>query len=131
MDENHQVIPDPEDKIIYFEKNSYVRESSVPKMLQESADVYKQRQEVYGDCHKKFGEVMVVLFPTGICEYYKEVNPSVEHYSRVGILVQIISKLTRYAQNFDKGGHDDSLQDLVVYATMLRELDKEMNEVPF
>ena len=43
----------------------------------------------------------------------------------------IINKIARYAENFDKGGHDDSLNDISVYAAMLRSIDRKINEVPF
>jgi hypothetical protein len=33
------------------------------------------------------------------------------------------SKLARYANNFFTGGHADSLEDISVYAQMLREVD--------
>jgi hypothetical protein len=34
-----------------------------------------------------------------------------------------MSKATRYAQNFERGGHEDSLIDNSVYTQMLREVD--------
>lgn len=95
-------------------------------MLQQSAETFKQRSEVYGDNYKRFGKVMEALFDD------KQINILMpEEWNRFGILVQIVSKLTRYCENFTKGGHDDSLNDISVYAAMLRSLDKEYNEVPF
>lgn len=104
------------------------RKKTVPDMLHEAADTYRQRAEVYGDNYKRFGYVIGALFPDGVTHLKK---PGVDWNSRYGLLMQMVSKLTRYCENFNKGGHDDSLQDLAVYATMLRELDKEINEVPF
>lgn len=94
-------------------------------MLASAAQTFKQRAEVYGDNYKRFGIVIDALFPDGI-----KIDVE-EQYNRYGLLVQIVSKLTRYCENFNKGGHDDSLNDLAVYAAMLRSLDKEINEVPF
>lgn len=94
-------------------------------MLQDAADTFKERAEVYGDNYKNFGKVMMTLFPNGLK------IEGVDGWNRLGIIVQIISKLTRYCENANKGGHDDSLNDLAVYSSMLRSLDKEINEIPF
>lgn len=88
-------------------------------MLEEAAETYRQRREMYGDNYKRFGRIMVELFPNGI-----ELENIADH-NRFGIFVQMVYKFTRYSENFLNGGHDDSLLDLSVYATMLRELDAE------
>ena len=92
---------------------------TVPDMLRQSADTYEQRNKVYGDNYKRFGPILAQFFPNSI---HLE---SEDDHKRFGVLVQIVSKLTRYAENFRVGGHDDSLLDMTVYATMLRELDME------
>jgi len=92
----------------------------VPEMLREGADTYEQRNELYGDNYHNFGRVMIALFPRGMH------FDSVEDYNRIGIIVQIVGKLGRYCEQFEKGGHDDSLLDLAVYSQMLRELDEEI-----
>lgn len=92
---------------------------SVPELLRQSAVVYEQRNVLYGDNYKKFGDVMKAIFPDGVTIM------STSYFNRFGILIQIISKLTRYCEMFDEGGHDDSLLDLSVYANMLRELDEQ------
>jgi len=94
--------------------------ASVPDMLRQGADVYEQRNKVYGNNYKDFGLVMAGLFPAGMSFH------TVNDYNRLGIFVQIVSKLGRYANMFSLGGHDDSLLDLAVYTTMLRELDAEI-----
>jgi len=43
--------------------------------------------------------------------------------NRMGCLNMIVGKLIRYASNWDKGGHKDSLDDISVYAQMLNEID--------
>lgn len=95
-------------------------------LLQQSVETFKQRAEVYGDNYKRFGKIMALLIPAGT-----EIVANPEALNRLGLLVQIVSKLTRYCENFNKGGHDDSLNDISVYAAMLRSLDQEINEVPF
>lgn len=96
---------------------------TVPSMLRESAQTYEERNKLYGDNYKLFGHVMTALFPTGLkIETYQQWN-------QIGIFVQIVSKISRYAENINRGGHDDSLLDLAVYATMLRELDDHTKSV--
>ncbi len=90
---------------------------SVPEMLRESAAVYEQRAAIYGDNYKLFGDVMAAMFPHGMTV----VSPS--DWNRLGAFVQVMSKMTRYANQWRKGGHPDSLVDTSVYTTMLRELD--------
>lgn len=92
---------------------------TVPDMLRQSAETYEQRNKLYGDNYKRFGPIMALLFPNGL------MLDSEDDHNRFGVFVQIVSKLTRYAENFTSGGHDDSLLDMTVYATMLRELDME------
>ena len=59
---------------------------------------------------------MAAIFPKGL-----ELD-SFESHNRFGILVQCVSKIMRYAENLDQGGHRDSAHDLSVYAAMLEEL---------
>lgn len=92
---------------------------TVPNMLRQSAETYEERNKIYGNNYKNFGKVMIGLFPKGV-----KVE-TVDDWNRMGVFVQMMSKLTRYAENFTKGGHDDSLLDLSVYSSMLRELDME------
>lgn len=96
----------------------------VPEALRKAAEIYEERNKLYGDNYKTFGNVWLALFPDGISTTSAQ-NP-LSACNRLGIMVQIVAKMTRYANNFNNGGHDDSLQDLVVYATMLRELDNEV-----
>jgi len=90
--------------------------------LKAKAELFNERHKDYGDNYKHFGYIMGQLFTNG--EMFDTRNP--DTMNRLGIFVQMITKLTRYAQNFHKGGHDDSLDDLVVYAMMLKELDVEV-----
>jgi hypothetical protein len=95
---------------------------TVPEMLRDAAEIYEQRNTVYGDNYKNFGKWVNGLFPHGIMAFG-------EHdINRLGVLVQILSKLSRYVQNFGDGGHKDSLDDLVVYVMMLQELDNERRQ---
>lgn len=91
----------------------------VPEALRAAAEIYEERNKTYGNNYKEFGHWVNELFPAGL-------NVSgPEDFNRLGVLIQMLSKISRYAQNWDKGGHDDSLDDLVVYTMMLKELDAE------
>lgn len=95
------------------------KSNTPPAFLIEAAGIYEERNRLYGDNYKHFGPSLSALFPNGV-----KVNTP-HDFNRLGIFVQVFSKLTRYAQNFDRGGHEDSLDDLAVYAMMLKELDRE------
>jgi hypothetical protein len=87
--------------------------------LRQSADVFEERGKVYGDAYKNFGHVMKALFPNSVGVH------TVEGFNRLGVFTQMVMKIVRYANQFEAGGHDDSLLDLPTYAAMLRELDAE------
>lgn len=92
----------------------------VPDSLRRCAEIYEARNLLYGDNYKRFGAIMQLLFPKGI----ELVSPS--DFNRMGVFVQIVSKVTRYAEQFKNGGHRDSLDDAAVYAQMLAELDEDL-----
>lgn len=94
----------------------------VPQLLHAAADIYEERNKVYGDNYKRFGQIMVHLFPKGLK------LSSIEDHNRFCLFVQIIAKQTRYAAQFENGGHPDSLDDTCVYSMMLRELDLEKGQ---
>jgi hypothetical protein len=93
---------------------------TVPDMLREAAAVYEERNTLYSDNYKRFGSYLAHMFPSGI------MVETPDDWNRVGLFMHIMTKVSRYAENWDRGGHDDSLQDLVVYATMLREIDRDI-----
>jgi len=90
---------------------------TVSDILQNSAKIFEDRDAVYGSSYKQFGSIVDALFPDGI-----ELN-TVEDFNRWGVFHMMLSKVNRYANNFKKGGHKDSLADLITYAAMLQELD--------
>lgn len=92
----------------------------VPAQLRKAASIYEERNKLYGDNYKRFGPVLSLILAG------QQLDPSDTHQmSRLGIFVQIVAKLTRYGENFTRGGHDDSLDDTAVYAMMLKELDND------
>jgi len=90
--------------------------STVPEILESASLTYEQRNKIYGDNYKKFGVVMKVMFPNGLK------TDNIEDFNRLGVFVQCLSKLTRYSELLEFGGHRDSAHDLCVYAAMLEEL---------
>lgn len=89
-------------------------------ILKECSELYKQRNKVYADNYKRHGEIMLALFPNGITLKTKD------DHNRFGLLTQKVYKLTRYGENFHKGGHEDSIIDDCTYSAMLAELDMDI-----
>jgi hypothetical protein len=86
--------------------------------LQDGATTFRKRQAVYGPSYHQFGFLMNGLFPNGL--HIK--SNDISSFNRLGIIVQIATKLLRYSASLTKGGHADSAHDMMVYAAMLEEL---------
>ena len=97
-----------------------ISQAFVPRTLRGAAEIYEQRNKLYGDNYKRFGIVMAAMFPNGC------MLKTADDWNRMGVLIQIMSKQTRYANLFHSGGHNDSLDDNIVYTAMLKELDDEL-----
>ena len=89
---------------------------SAGDILTEMAATYMERNAMYKDNYKRFGDIMMGIFPEGLTVTTKD------EWNRICIYMMITSKLTRYAANFGKGGHQDSIHDSGVYSAMLEEL---------
>lgn len=96
--------------------------ATVPASLHALGDLYEERNKLYGDNYKKFGNVMSAMFPEGMT------LRGADDFNRIGLFVQVVSKIGRYAEQFDKDGHEDSLDDLAVYSQMLAEVDRMVKE---
>jgi hypothetical protein len=90
----------------------------VERHLSELAELFKERNGVYKDNYKTIGDFLNILFPKGLSA------KTPEEFNRLCVMVNIVGKLTRYCANW-QNGHEDSLNDLSVYAAMLQELDHE------
>lgn len=90
--------------------------TTVPDMLRNAAKIYDERNKMYGDNYKRFGPALNGLMNGAVLR-------TPDDFNRFGLLVQIFSKVSRYCNMFDKGGHDDSLDDIAVYVMMLKEID--------
>jgi hypothetical protein len=95
----------------------------VPDSLKAAAAIYEERNKLYGDNYKKFGLAFWPILRVVNLEGPDDLN-------RFAVLIQILSKITRYCENFNAGGHADSLDDMAVYAMMLKELDSLLLEPP-
>lgn len=91
--------------------------SAIPGILDEARDTFMKRNADYGENYKRFGALLIALFPEG------GIPPITDAASadRLAALIDCAGKLHRYAHNFETGGHRDSARDLVVYAAMLEE----------
>lgn len=98
---------------------------NVPQDLHAAADLFAERNAVYGSNYEMVGDLMVTLFPKGITLKTRE------DHNRFHLFMLKIVKLSRYAINYEKGGHADSLEDDIVYTAMIAALDKAVpGEVP-
>lgn len=86
--------------------------------MERALSTYRDRNRVYGNNYKRFGIIMHSLYPKGV----DFTTP--EQWNRFGIILQMISKLSRYVTD-PAAGHIDSIHDMGVYSFMLEELDAE------
>lgn len=86
--------------------------------MERALSTYRTRNRVYGNNYKRFGAIMHALYPDGI-----QLDTPHQH-NRFGIILQMISKLSRYVTD-PLAGHIDSIHDMGVYCFMLEELDSE------
>jgi hypothetical protein len=84
------------------------------------ADLHDRKAAEYGATWRMYGEFFMSAFPDGMR------IESAEDANRAALFFHIGDKFIRYATNFNRGGHADSLDDLAVYAQMLRTLDAEI-----
>ena len=90
---------------------------TVDQALTDLGELFKERNALYGDNYKRFGPSLFALMGP------VQIN-SAHDMNRFAIMVQVFAKMSRYVQQFNAGGHHDSLDDLSVYAQMLQELDR-------
>ena len=90
---------------------------SAADILREGAKTFEERNAVYANNFKIVGEAMRAFFPEGI-----ELKTAHDH-ARFHIFMLAVVKLTRYTNNWGKGGHADSIRDASVYCAMLESID--------
>jgi hypothetical protein len=90
--------------------------------LRDAAALFEKRNAEYGDNYRVMGDTLKAMFPSGLTVRTEE------EWVRIFLLIMCVMKTTRYAKNFLRGGHQDSLEDLSVYAQMAAETDEEARE---
>lgn len=95
---------------------------TVPQRLEDLAELYNERGKVYGNDYKMHGDLMRLFFPNGLT------LKTVDDFNRYGVFKELVTKINRYAKAYKDGGHEDSLNDISVYAQMLQELDNDVRE---
>jgi hypothetical protein len=90
--------------------------------LEAMAATFRERNAVYGDNFVRLGNAMHALFPNGLT------IASPEDWTRLYFFTLQIVKASRYATNFTKGGHADSVHDAAVYAALLEAFDEQQRD---
>ncbi len=90
---------------------------SVPDLLTDMANTYRERNAVYGDNWRTVGTVMAALYPKGV------VLHSADEFNKWHLFELIIVKLTRFVNS--QLNHADSIHDIAVYAAMIEAILQE------
>lgn len=91
---------------------------TVPQALADLGRIHDERGKDYGEDYLHIGEVLMGMFPDGL-----HLKTSVD-FNRFALLLYCVTKTGRYAQCLAQGkGHEDSLDDLSVYAQLLQRFD--------
>src|SRR5262245_10000415 len=83
------------------------------RLLQKALDTFQDRGAIYRDNHQRLGALMDALFPQGV------ILKSADDHERFALISLLLVKLSRYAVEWNNGGHQDSIHDIIVYAAML------------
>ena len=89
-------------------------------VLDKAADTFRERNKVYSDNFIRLGHSMHALFPQGL----KIETP--QDWTRLYFFFLTQVKMSRYATQFEAGGHADSSLDACVYAAMLTAFDADI-----
>lgn len=98
------------------------RNKNAGDILVEGGKTFIERHKVYGNNFLKVGGMCVAMFPDGL------ILRTAEDFIRFELLMMKIVKQSRYAENFSKGGHADSIHDDMVYSAMLEHVDEVFRE---
>lgn len=90
-------------------------------VLEKGAELYRERNQQYGDGFIVTGNVLAAMFPHGV-----ELKTQ-QDFRRWHLFEWMVGKMVRYAANFSRGGHPDSMEDAVVYGAMVAFEDRIIN----
>jgi len=94
-----------------------MNKTNVATRLADLGKIHDERNAIYGDNYMHIGEMMMGMFPHGM-----EIRTA-DEFNRLSLFYHLLGKLSRYARQMPEGGHEDSLDDMAVYAMMLRQFD--------
>jgi len=89
-------------------------------VLKQAEETYRERNKTYGDNYQRLGHAMHAMFPAGLT------IKTPEDWTRLYLYFLTVVKMSRYATQFEVGGHHDSTLDASVYAAMLHAWDKDL-----
>lgn len=95
--------------------------TDVSERLKNLSEIFKERDKVYKDNYKNVGNVFSSMFPDGVFLRTKE------EFNRFYLFMMVVHKLTRASKTFPLKLHADSLDDLSIYAQLLRHYDDSTN----
>lgn len=95
--------------------------TDVAERLKNLSNLFKERDKVYKSNYKNIGCVLRSIFPDGA--YLR----TEEEFNRFFLFMMLVFKLTRASKTFPYKLHGDSLDDLAVYAQMIRDYDDSTN----
>lgn len=106
-----------------YDSNEYpddlLRNGSPLEFLRRAEDTLVTRGKEYGPSYQRFGPILHAMCPAGI-----ELKTS-DDWGRMAVLLMIMAKLDRYMNNFNEGGHEDSITDNINYHAILASLDRD------
>lgn len=97
---------------------AYSENRRAAALLAQGALTFAARSAMYGPAYRNFGRVMAGMFPEGLMLKSGDVTA----WQRLGVFMQVVNKLCRYATQLAAGGHADSAHDAMVYSAILEEL---------
>ena len=92
------------------------------RILKQAIKTFGERNSVYQDGWVRHGAIMAAFFPDGL-----ELKTP-EDFARFHLFEMSVGKLNRYAANFEKGGHQDSVHDGGIYSLILEMYDDQLGK---
>jgi hypothetical protein len=92
------------------------------EFLSEGAATFKARNKIYGNNYLNVGRAMTGFFPNGVTLVTED------DFNRFHLFMLAIVKMTRYTNNWNVGGHADSIHDATVYCAMVESVDANIKE---